>query len=445
MEIQSQHPREHPSIDRRTFLRRAATAGIALPSMSAILAACGSGAQDTVDTGSSASSGVTGANPYGTGGIPGAPYPLARPEAPVTWTVQSDNPVIDSDLEPEKGATVRVLAWPYYLAPSIWKAFEKKYDCKVEVTEFADMDKGLAKINSGQGDFDMLVGMNVWAVGRSIAAGLLRPINLDYVPNLENSWDQFISPFYDVGSVFTLPYSIWDTGIMWRNDMLDQDIAAMENPYEIFWSGAPKDKTHLLSNAQDTLALAMFRDGLSDVNVTDPATITKAKDDMAQVVEATNAQFDHVDYTDIPKGQAWLHQSWSGNVGSAFLFLPEGDQALNVSYYWPGSTDGIPGNVDNDTIVLLASGQAPVLAHLLANEILDSENAYTNYTTWTGYQMPQASFTPEVLVGNQVVPEHLSTTVVTEEDFAKGSRELELAPDADALWQAAYAELVAGV
>ena len=156
-------------------------------------------------------------------------------------------------------------------------------------------------------------------------------------------------------------------------------------------------------------------------------------------------QFDHVDYTDIPKGQAWLHQSWSGNVGSAFLFLPKGDEALDVSYYWPGSTDGIPGNVDNDTIVLLSSGNAPVLAHMLANDVLDADNAYTNYTTWTGYQMPQKSFTPDLLVGNSVVPEHLSTSVVTEEDFSKGSRELELPPDADALWQAAYAELVAGV
>ena len=48
------------------------------------------------------------------------------------------------------------------------------------------MDEGLAKINSGQGDFDILFGMNVWAVGRSIAAGLIRPINHDYVPNLSN-------------------------------------------------------------------------------------------------------------------------------------------------------------------------------------------------------------------------------------------------------------------
>jgi hypothetical protein len=35
--------------------------------------------------------------------------------------------------------------------------------------------------------------------------------------------------------------------------------------------------------------------------------------------------------------------------------------------------------------------------------------------------------------------------IVSTEDFGKGSRELELAPDVDALWQSAFAELTAGV
>ena len=64
---------------RREFLKRAAAAGIAIPSLGAILAACGGGAQTGVGGGSTAS-GAAGANPYGTGGIAGAPYPLARPE-----------------------------------------------------------------------------------------------------------------------------------------------------------------------------------------------------------------------------------------------------------------------------------------------------------------------------------------------------------------------------
>ncbi len=435
------HPKERQVYSRRAFLQRAAAAGIALPSLSAILAACGSGAQSSVAT--SASSGGD-SSQYGTGGIAGAAYPLARPDAPVTWNVDESQLIAD-DLKPEENATVKILRWPYYLAPSVIKSFEKKYSCTVEQTEFADMDKGLAKINTGQGDFDLLVGMNVWAVGRSIAAGLLRPVNLSYIPNLAaNSWDSFQSPFYDVDSHYTLPYSVWSTGIFWRNDKITEDIAGMANPYDIFWDGAPVDKTHLLSNAQDVLSMAMFRDGLTDVNVTDAATISSAKDSMAEVVHATNASFDHVDYTDVPKGQAYLHQSWSGNVSDAFVFLPSGDQADNLSYVWPVES-GVPGNVDNDVLVLLNTGKAPVLAHLLLNHILDSQNAMTNFETWTGYQMPIKAMTREALVGSGLVPEHLANCYIIESDMDRGSRELELPGTADALWQAAYAELTAGV
>ena len=446
----ARHPKERPvrtDLSRREFMKRAAAAGIAVPSLSAILAACGKGAE-TAPPSSSASGGASGsaaANPYGTGGIAGAPYPLARQDAPVTWTITADNPVIDSGMQPETGATLKVLRWPYYLAPKVAKDFEKQYHCTVEVTEFSDMDKGLQKINSGQGDFDMLFGMNVWALGRSIAAGLIRPINHDYVTNLPgNVWDQFQSPFYDVGSNFSIVYSVWSTGIFWRNDKVKIDPGSMSNPYDVFWDNAPKDKTALLANAQDVLAMPMFHDGLTDVNVTDPATITKAKDDIAQIAAATNLRYDHTDYTDLPAGKTWLHQSWSGNASDAVVFLPNVSQAADLSYYWPAS-DGHPANCDNDLIVLLKSGKNPVLAHLLANAILDAKNAMTNFTTTTGYQMALKSMTPESMVSSGIVPDHLKSVIVAETDFAKGSRELELPPDADALWQSAYQELQAGV
>ena len=51
------HPKERQLYSRRTFLQRAALAGIAVPSLSAILAACGSGAQSSVAT-SAASDGA---------------------------------------------------------------------------------------------------------------------------------------------------------------------------------------------------------------------------------------------------------------------------------------------------------------------------------------------------------------------------------------------------
>lgn len=431
-------------LSRRDFLRRSAMAGIAVPSLGAILAACGSGAQDTEGGGGTAGPG--GDNAFGTGGIGGAPYPLARLDAPVTWNILDDNQPIASDLAPETNTTLKIFNWNYYLSKSLMRQFGEMHGVTVELTTFDDMVDGIAKVTSGEVDFDLFFGVQIYTLGRLIAGGFLQPLNRDYIPNLAaNVWDQLQSPFYDQESRYSVPYSIWNTGIMWRNDFVTTDIAGLANPYDVFWTDAPPDKTHLLNNSRDLLSLAMFRQGQTEVNTDDPAVIDAAKQQIAEVVAATNARFDHNDYADVPRGRSYLHQSWSGNVGSAFYFLPEGDTAPNIDYYWPGSAEGIPGNVDNDTVTILKGAKNPVLAHLFIDFILDTENARTNYTTYTGYQQPMKGITPESLVGSAVVPEHLSTTVVTEEDFAKGYRLLELAPDVEALWESAYQEILAGV
>jgi spermidine/putrescine transport system substrate-binding protein len=436
------HPKE---LDRRTFLRRAAAAGIALPSMAAILAACGGGAQTSVQT-NSTSGASGGATAFGTGGIPGAPYPLARPDAPVTWTIQSDNPVIESGLQPEKNAQLQVLSWPYYIDPGILKQFEQKYDCKIVNTEFEDMDKGVAKISSGQGEFDIMIGMSLQYLGRMIAGNFIRPVNHEYVPNLANNvYEPFQSPFYDVGAQFSVPYAIWTTGIFWRNDKLDIDPASMTNPYDVFFDAPPKDKTHFLANAQDVLSMPMFRAGVTDVNSADAAAVATAKDEIASIVQQVgNVSYDHVDYDDVPSGKAYLHQSWSGNASDAVVFLSDKSEADVLSYYWPGS-DGHPANVDNDAIVMLSQGKNPVLAHLLANWILDNKYALENFTNMTGYQQPVSAFTPQAMVNSGIVPKHLETVIVSEEDFAKGSRELELPTDLYDVWQQAFSELQNGV
>jgi len=428
------------SSSRRAFLRRAALIGIALPSLADVLAACTGGTGSALTTSGIASDG--GGGP-GDGGIEGAAFPLARPDAPVTWDVD-ESQLIASDLPPEDDATVKILSWPSYLAPSLVASFEKKYTCRVDVATFSDMNEGLAKMASDHDHFDLMVGMTLQALGRSIAAGWLRPLNLDYVPNLANCWSSFQDPFYDVGSRFSVPYSVWSTGIFWRNDKIVDDIASMANPYDFFWNGAPVDKTHLLSNTRDVLSMSMFREGLVDVNVSDTTVITAARDAMADVAHATNASFDHVDDIDVATGRAYLHQSRSGSVSRACILSRSRAAADNLSFVWP-VTSGVPGNVDSDTLVMPNSGQVPVLAHRLLNHILDANNAMTSFATYVGYQMPQNAMTREALVQEGPVPEHLTDVYIVESDMGRGSRELELPPVADALWQAAYRDLSADV
>jgi len=76
--------------------------------------------------------------------------------------------------------------------------------------------------------------VQIYTLGRLIAGGFLQPINRDYIPNLDaNVWDDLHSPFYDVESRYSIPYAIWNTGVMWRNDFVTTDVAGLANPARV--------------------------------------------------------------------------------------------------------------------------------------------------------------------------------------------------------------------
>src|SRR6185436_20976048 len=139
------HPREGWTEDeragglsRRGFLKQGAAAGLLTAGAGSLLAGCSSGG--TTTSGAHAAA----------GGIP-----LPRPNNPVTWPLSKDNLAIKSGLAPEQNATLRLFNWVAYINPDCLKAFGKKYNCKVEVTTFQNMDAALAKLRNGQLNFDV--------------------------------------------------------------------------------------------------------------------------------------------------------------------------------------------------------------------------------------------------------------------------------------------------
>ena len=142
------HPRERYT--RRDFLRRSALGAAAVPSLAAILDACSNPRNNSGIPG--------GGGAIGTGGspAPGTPYPLARQDAPVTWTIFPDREPIKSDLQPEPNATLQIYNWNQY----IWKKtvqdfcnyIQKTYNttCKFQITTFNNMEEAYAKMQTGQ-------------------------------------------------------------------------------------------------------------------------------------------------------------------------------------------------------------------------------------------------------------------------------------------------------
>jgi spermidine/putrescine transport system substrate-binding protein len=422
-----QHPKDRRALlSRREFLRRAGATGIALPSLAAILAACGE----------------EGGGGGGTTSGPSEGLQLARPDNPITLPVTADNPPIADGLSPE-GGPLKIFGYNDYIWKKILNGFSDEYGVDVEYTVFDTPEQMVAKVQSNGSDFDIIVTVTLENVGKLAQGGLIQPLNKTYIPNLAaNVWDVFQSPFYDVGAQYTVPYAVYTTGIGWRDDVVPDDIAAMDNPYDILWDERFAGQTHLLNGSRDTLAAALLRMG-ADVNAEDPAVLEDAKQMLLDGVQAMNWKFDHVDYNEL--GAFDIHQTWSGQVYYYQWFLPKGLDIGAFSYVWPPkAVGGRSGIITNDAFAIPKGAASPVLAHAMIDWMLDQANAEPNYLSYEGFQPPLKALTPDYILSTGSVPENLANILIAEEDFALGVQELELAPTVNQLYQQIYQEVTGG-
>ena len=109
------------------------------------------------------------------------------------------------------------------------KAFEEKYGVEVKISTFNDTDEAITKIRTGAVPFDIYF-PSYDQIGRLVTADLVRPLNHSYLGNLGNVWEAFADPWYDGEARYSVPYSIYTTGIGWRTDQVTEDIAALAQP-----------------------------------------------------------------------------------------------------------------------------------------------------------------------------------------------------------------------
>jgi spermidine/putrescine transport system substrate-binding protein len=421
------HPKDRrPPMDRREFMRRAAAAGIALPSLAAILAACGSDSSSTA-TGSASAAGLQ----------------LARPDNPVTLAITDDNPPIADGLSPEAGP-LKIFGYADY----IWKKIRNRFGdsmggVPIEYTVFDTPDEMVSKMQSNGSDFDLIVTVTLDNIGKLAQGSLIQPLNHSYLPNVQDNLATGIPDFYDVGRQYSAPYVIFTTGVAWRNDLITDDVLNMPNPYDIYWDTAYTGQTHLLNGSRDMIAVGLLRKGY-DPNESDPAVLDEVKQDLLDGANTMGWKYDHVDYTELSANQWKVHNTWSGQMAYYQYYLPKGLDITALSYAWPPQgSGGKKGLLSHDLFAIPKGAANPVLAHDMINFMYDPTNAIDNYS-YEGYQPTVASFNEQSAVKDGYLPESLTYTIVTADMIPMGVTELELEPAVNQLYQQIYQEVTGG-
>ena len=404
-------------MSRRDFLR-AAAGGAAIAGTGGLLAGC----QRPGD------SGIT--------------IPLPRKSSPVRWPVFAENEPIKSGLPPEDG-TLQIYNWVAYINQAVVDGFAKKYKVPTpQVTTFNTMSEAIAKLQTGELDFDIFF-PTIDVLGPLVEGKLLRPLNHSYIPNIHQAWPDFLNPFYDLGWQYTVPYTIYTTGIAWRKDLVDEDPYTMKNPWAMPWNEKYRGKVAILDDYRESICLGLLKQGIYDLNTTDVSQINSSYNELLDLADLVDVLIDNNDYTEVPSGQTWIHHAWSGDMAAAWEYMPSGVPVDVVGYWFPTDAQG-PGPVANDAISILASGRNPVLSHMFLDYMLDLPNALTNIG-FNGYMQPIEGVTAERLIELKYLPKSLVSTVVLPSNFQTGIEELQLPNAANDAWELAWQEFGGGL
>ena len=252
---------------------------------------------------------------------------LAAPDHPVLWPIAAGNEPIADNLTPERNATLRLYNYADYIAPAAIKAFEKKYaqyNVNVTVSTFNDTDEAITKIRTGAVPYDIYF-PSYDQISRLVAAELVRPLNHNYLTNIDNVWAAFQNPWYDQRWRYTVPYTVYTTGIGWRIDKVQhRHRRAGESVRHAVGREVPRrDRRHRrLAHRDGDVPAARRQDrhqhrvGRRSAGDRKPARRAAAHAPQPKVTITM--------YNDLPGGQLGQCQMWSGDVDQRAVLPAQG-------------------------------------------------------------------------------------------------------------------------
>ena len=354
--------------------------------------------------------------------------------------LRNDVPRVDPSSPIERGATLRVYQWRNYLSRDVVDGFARRHadaDVAVEVESFTTIAEAVRRLRSADGDFDVFF-PTIESLPRLAAGGLLRPLTHELLPRVGNLWPFFVAPggpFYDVGQRYSVPYTVYSTGIGWRRDLVRAPDAPerLDNPYDAYWNERYRGEVGIYDDYREAIAMALLRRG-EDPNARDAGRIDPAVDDLVALAEGVDVEVSAEGaYQELQTGEYAFQQSWSGDLLSAKRFgAAAADDAGRVAFTWPRG-----GIVGCDLTAICARGRNPVLAHAFVDHLLDVGVAMRNFR-WNGYQPPVGDEPPEVAP-------HLRAAILGPDDLREGRFLRPLDARADARWRTGWQRFLGSV
>src|SRR3954464_5496172 len=322
---------EAERLSRRGFIGRAGSTGLALSSLSAVLAACG-GVKGEADKASSSKTKAASAD---------------HPKTPIgNWTFSN---------------------WPLYIDKKVLKPFDQRYGGHVKYVEeindnFEFFGKVRQQLQAKQPIGRDIVTLTDYMAARWVRLNYVEPIDKKNVPNAANLADNLKTINYDPKREFTLPWQSGAIGLGYDPRKTGRELKSVKDLFDPKFKG----KVTMLSEPYDSANTVLLGDGVD----ASKANIDQILGAIEKIDTANKAgqfrKFTGNDYTQpLAKGDIWVALAYSGDL----VQLQSDNPHLKFAYPEEGAM------LFTDNMMMPAKVAHPYAAETMMNYVYDPQVA----------------------------------------------------------------------
>jgi spermidine/putrescine-binding protein len=217
---------------------------------------------------------------------------------------------------------LHVYNWSDYIADDTISNFEREFGVEVTYDTYESNEEMVAKLMAGAGGYDIVVPSG-YIIPVLVATDLIRPLQRQYLSNLDNIATLFRELPGDPGGRHTVPW-LWGTsGIAYRADRVEGPI----DSWAVFHDPRYYRKTTMMDDGREVIGSQLRYRGHS-LNSTAAAELAQARDDAIAAKKGLKAYISAPVKSQLISGDVWISQLWNGDTNQARAEQPNLEYAV---------------------------------------------------------------------------------------------------------------------
>ncbi len=155
--------------------------------------------------------------------------------------------------------TLRLAIWANYLPDELVEKFQKQTGVKMVISNFSSNEELLAKMQAGGTQYDLIIPSD-YMVGIMKQQNLLRPLDMQKIPNAKHVDREFIGRSFDPQNHHTLPYGWGTVGIAVNRNLYK---GRLESWGDFFSEASLSGRVSMLDDMREVLGAALRFRGFS--------------------------------------------------------------------------------------------------------------------------------------------------------------------------------------